>query len=73
MVGMCGEAAADSRLIPLLLSYGLQEFSVSATSVLATRAAISKWDKSSADALAEQVAVLATKEEVENCLKKNMR
>lgn len=73
MVGMCGEAAADSRLIPLLLSYGLQEFSVSATSVLATRAAISKWDKSSADALADQVAVLATKEEVENCLKKNMR
>lgn len=73
MVGMCGEAAADSRLIPLLLSYGLQEFSVSATSVLATRSAISKWDKSSADALAEQVAVLATKEEVENCLKKNMR
>lgn len=69
MVGMCGEAAADSRLIPLLLSYGLQEFSVSATSVLATRATISKWDKSSADALAEQVAALSTKEEVENCLK----
>lgn len=73
MVGMCGEAAADSRLIPLLLSYGLQEFSVSATSVLATRATISKWDKSSADALADQVAALATKEEVENCLKKNMQ
>lgn len=73
MVGMCGEAAADSRLIPLLLSYGLQEFSVSATSVLATRATISKWDKSSADALTDQVAALSTKEEVENCLKKNMR
>ncbi|MDE7422202.1 MAG: phosphoenolpyruvate--protein phosphotransferase [Lachnospiraceae bacterium] len=73
MVGMCGEAAADSRLIPLLLSYGLQEFSVSATSVLATRATISKWDKASADALAKEVAALLTKEEVESCLKKNVR
>ena len=73
MVGMCGEAAADSRLIPLLLSYGLQEFSVSATSVLATRATISKWDKASADILAKQVAALTTKEEVENCLKTNIR
>lgn len=37
MVGMCGEAAADPKLIPLLLAFGLDEFSVSATSVLKTR------------------------------------
>ena len=41
MVGMCGEAAADSKLIPLLLAFGLDEFSVSATSVLKTRKTIS--------------------------------
>ena len=28
MVGMCGEAAADPKLIPLLLAFGLDEFSV---------------------------------------------
>ena len=41
MVGMCGEAAADPKLIPLLLAFGLDEFSVSATSVLKTRKTIS--------------------------------
>ena len=41
MVGMCGEAAADPLLAPLLISFGLSEFSVSATSILATRKGIS--------------------------------
>ena len=44
MVGMCGEAAADPKLIPLLLAFGLDEFSVSATSVLRTRKNISEND-----------------------------
>lgn len=39
-VGMCGEAAADSRLIPLLLEWGLDEFSVTPSSILQTRKAI---------------------------------
>ena len=55
MVGMCGEAAADSMLIPLLISFGLNEFSVSATSVLATRKEISKWSKEDADKVASAV------------------
>ena len=42
-VGMCGEAAADPRLLPLLMTWGLDEFSVSASAVLSTRAAIRKW------------------------------
>ena len=37
MVGMCGEAAADPLLIPVLLSFGLTEFSVSAPSILRVR------------------------------------
>lgn len=63
-VGMCGEAAADSKLIPLLLAYGLDEFSVSATSVLATRNTISKWTVEEAKKLAANVAQLSTEEEI---------
>ena len=40
-VGMCGEAAADKALIPLWMSFGLDEFSVSVSAVLRTRKAIS--------------------------------
>lgn len=40
LVGMCGEAASDSRLIPLLLEWGLDEFSVTPSSILQTRKAI---------------------------------
>lgn len=39
-VGMCGEAAADVRLIPKLIEWGLDEFSVSPGSILQTRKAI---------------------------------
>lgn len=37
MVGMCGEAAADERLIPRLVEWGLDEFSVTPSSILQTR------------------------------------
>ncbi len=73
MVGMCGEAAADPLLIPLLISFGLNEFSVSATSVLATRAAINKWTKEEADLLAEKALSLATEKEVMELLKSSVR
>ena len=63
-VGMCGEAAADPMLIPLLISYGLDEFSVAPTSVLKTRYEISRWSKAEADAIAADVAALETAEEV---------
>lgn len=64
MVGMCGEAAADSKLIPLLLAFGLDEFSVSATSVLKTRKVISECDIASANALADKVMTATTEAEV---------
>ena len=69
MVGMCGEAAADSKLIPLLLAFGLDEFSVSAASVLKTRKAISDCDMEECRALAEKVMQCATEEEVLEILK----
>lgn len=73
MVGMCGEAAADPLLIPLLISFGLGEFSVSATSVLATRGTIAKWSKAAADELAAKALSLATETEVAELLKANAR
>lgn len=69
-VGMCGEAAADPKLIPLLLAYGLDEFSVSATSVLATRNTISKWTIKEAGELADMVQTLTTEKEIVEVLTK---
>ena len=64
MVGMCGEAAADEKLIPLLLAFGLDEFSVSATSVLRTRKTISECDINECRELADRVMKCVTEEEV---------
>lgn len=64
MVGMCGEAAADPLLTPLLLAFGLDEFSVSATSILATRKTISLWTMEEANAVAKKAMSLVTEEEV---------
>lgn len=68
-VGMCGEAAANPMMIPLLISFGLTEFSVSAPSVLKVRKNIAKWTKAEADAVAEKVMAMATEEEVTAYLK----
>lgn len=68
MAGMCGEAAADPLLTPLLLSFGLDEFSVSATSILATRKTISLWTMEEANAVAEKAMSLATEAEVREYL-----
>lgn len=63
-VGMCGEAAANPQLIPLLISFGLTEFSVSAPSVLKVRKCISKWSKEEADKVAAHVMSLQTEKEI---------
>ena len=68
MVGMCGEAAADPLLIPVLLSFGLTEFSVSAPSILRTRRIISQWTIEEADALVEKILKLETSAEVRAAL-----
>lgn len=63
-VGMCGEAAASPAMIPLLMSFGLTEFSVSAPSVLKVRKNIAKWTKAEADAIAEKVMAMTTEAEI---------
>ena len=69
MVGMCGEAAADPLMIPLLVAFGLSEFSVSATSVLATRKVISMWTQQEAQQVAQRTMQLKTEKEVEEYLR----
>ena len=66
---MCGEAAADPLMIPLLISFGLDEYSVNSVLVLTARSIISKWSKADADALAEQVLALSTEADVVAALK----
>ena len=68
-VGMCGEAAANPMMIPLLISFGLTEFSVSAPSVLNVRKNISKWTKEEADEVANKVMSMATEAEITSYLK----
>ncbi len=72
-VGMCGETASNEMMIPLLISFGLTEFSVSAPSVLKVRKAISKWTKSDADNVADKVMQMATEKEVSDYLKTIIR
>ncbi len=68
-VGMCGEAAADPLMIPLLISFGLTEFSVNPVLVLTARCIISKWSKAEADELADKVMSLTTEAEIVAALK----
>lgn len=68
-VGMCGEAASDPLMTPLLLSFGLDEFSVNTSAVLQTRRNILLWSKSEADSVAEKAMGFATEKEVVQYLK----
>ena len=68
MVGMCGEAASDPLLEPLLISFGLDEFSMSAPSVLRARKTISQWSKWECDELAAKALECTTAEEVKALL-----
>ena len=64
--GMCGEMAGDQTAVPLLVGLGLDEFSMSASSVLKTRSLISKLTLSDMQALAAKaINECATVEEVE--------
>ena len=73
MAGMCGEAASDPLLVPVLLAFGLNEFSVSATAILATRKVMSLWTMDEAKALAEEVMQLTTEAEVKALLEERAR
>ncbi|MFD1318635.1 phosphoenolpyruvate--protein phosphotransferase [Loigolactobacillus zhaoyuanensis] len=52
--GMCGEAAGDTTMVPLLLGMGLDEYSMSATSILKVRSLMSKLDTKDMKVLADK-------------------
>ena len=62
--GMCGEAAGDELLTPVLLGMGLDEFSMSAGSVLRVRKNITELNYEECKALAEKVQELSCADEV---------
>ena len=70
MVGMCGEAAADPLLIPVLLAWGLDEFSMSASSILKSRQIISLCDSKALLSKVDKVLEMATESEIKDYLKK---
>ncbi|MFP7492276.1 phosphoenolpyruvate--protein phosphotransferase [Terribacillus saccharophilus] len=67
--GMCGEMAGDAIAIPLLLGLGLDEFSMSATSILPARTQITKLSKADMQELSQQALTLSTADEVEQLVR----
>lgn len=68
--GMCGEMAGDQIAVPLLLGLGLDEFSMSATSILKTRSLIKKLDSKEMKKLADKaVSDCETVDEVVSLVK----
>ncbi|MFY0759370.1 phosphoenolpyruvate--protein phosphotransferase [Metabacillus dongyingensis] len=63
-VGMCGEMAGDPIAIPVLLGLGLDEFSMSATSILPARSLIKNLSKEEAASFKEEILSMSTTEEV---------
>ena len=69
--GMCGEMGGDQMAIPLLIGMGLDEFSMSASSVLESRSLISKLDSKEMEALADKaINECGTVEEVMELVEK---
>ncbi|THD15624.1 phosphoenolpyruvate--protein phosphotransferase [Anoxybacillus ayderensis] len=63
-VGMCGEMAGEQLAVPILLAFGLDEFSMSATSILRVRSQLKKLSKQEAEQVKNHILSLATAEEV---------
>ncbi|MFM9279484.1 phosphoenolpyruvate--protein phosphotransferase [Paenibacillus jiagnxiensis] len=71
-VGMCGEIAGDPLAIPLLLGLGLDEFSMSASSILLARTQIKELANVDAKSMKEAVLSMKTSEEVIEFVKRTV-
>ena len=69
MVGMCGEAASDPMMIPLLLAFGLNEFSMSASAILYSRKLITSLSVEELQGVADKAMSFATTKEVEDYMR----
>lgn len=70
--GMCGEMAGDELAVPVLLGLGLDEFSMSATSILRARKMVTELNYEDMKVLAEKAVNLDTMEEVEELIKETI-
>lgn len=69
MVGMCGEAASDPLMIPLLVAFGLNEFSMSASAVLKARKMITECDSRKLQEMADKAMSFVTASEIESFMR----
>ena len=69
MVGMCGEAASDPLMIPLLVAFGLNEFSMSASAVLKARKMITECDSRELQEMAGKAMSFVTAGEIESFMR----
>ena len=69
MVGMCGEAASDPMMIPLLLAFGLNEFSMSSSAILKARKMIPGYSEAELQAVADKAMSFVSAKEIENFMR----
>ena len=68
-VGMCGESAGDQMMIPILLGFGLDEFSMSPISILRARRLINSVSEKDMQAISDKVLEFGTAKEIESYMK----
>ena len=71
--GMCGEMAGDASAAPILLGLGLDEFSMSATSILKARKIIRGLNKKDMEELANKAIACQTAQEVAQLAKETLK
>ncbi|MDE6476106.1 MAG: phosphoenolpyruvate--protein phosphotransferase [Erysipelotrichaceae bacterium] len=71
--GMCGEMAGEPHAVALLLGLGLDEFSMSATSILKARKVVTSLNKKEMEELAKEALSLSTAEEVLALVKEKIK
>ena len=71
--GMCGEMAGDQIAVPILMGLGLDEFSMSATSMLQTRSLMKRLNTADVKTLADKALELETNEEVQKLVEDSCR
>jgi phosphotransferase system enzyme I (PtsI) len=71
-VGMCGEMAGDPIAVPILLGLGLDEFSMSASSILSIRRLIKELKYAEMKELAQEALQLESQEEIKAFVQKRL-
>ncbi len=72
-VNMCGEMAGDTNLVPVLLGFGLDEFSMSASSILRARKTITNSNYEECEKLSGPVLSFGDSDEIKEYIKANFK